>query len=122
MSYIPYMQSTTRESLAAAPVIRRLFPAALAACCFTMAGCASPEQVCDMKADFREEIPMSGSGEKTIRWQFGAEVAVGYYGMTYCDDSVCRVDLKGKPPRFSDVCGLARFGHELAHAMNARHE
>ena len=119
MSDILHFRNITHGRIGAAPVARRLL---LAICCFTLAGCATPELMCDMKADFREQTPMQGSGEKTIRWQFGAEVGTGFYGMTYCDESICQVDMKGKPPSFSDVCGLARFGHELAHAMNARHE
>jgi len=87
-------------------------------------GCTTPAVMCNMKVDYEHQQPMDKTGNVQLAWRWEAEMPAQTYGLASCTDDhppVCMVRLKGPPPKFSDVCGLAKFGHEVAHAMNATH-
>ena len=89
-----------------------------------LSGCTTPGVACDMRTEYASEAPMTETGNVRIAWRFNAEQPAHQYGVTDCakgDDPLCLVRLKGAPPKFDDVCGLAKFGHEVAHAMGAAH-
>jgi hypothetical protein len=106
-------------------IVRRFLLLSLVAYCASLLGCATPDAICDMRVRY-EERPMTSTGNVRLAWRFDAETREGNYGVTDCYETdgerLCLVRLKGPPPKFSDVCGLAKLGHEVAHAMNATHD
>lgn len=103
-------------------ILRRAILASLVmACAFLAFGCATPGVMCDMKVDYPSESAVPLVGNVRLAWRFEAEQRGGAYGNTDCmasdDGRLCVVKLKGPPPSFSDVCGLAKLGHEMRHAL-----
>lgn len=86
-------------------------------------------EVCNMQipANTARAAP---KGEVTIRWQFESSDLIcgssGHYGCTtrirpILGRTVEYIELVGPPPDFHDVCGMARIGHEVLHAMGGLH-
>jgi hypothetical protein len=107
--------------------LRRAFTCSLVLLCASwLPSCATPDLICNMKIDYAGDAQHSSvapQGNVRLAWRFNAEQRAGFYGNADCmkgDDPLCVVRLKGAPPKFSDVCGLARLGHEVAHAMAER--
>lgn len=86
--------------------------------------CATPGLQCGMKDDYREQRTLAATGKVSVSWNYNKLTAVGKYGDHVCDESGknCHIVLAGKPPAFNDVCGLAKFGHEMAHLMEVHEE
>ena len=94
------------------------------ACCF---GCATPGVQCGMKDNYQHVMPVADSGTVTIHWQYGPKPRQGVYGLTTCHYKIglgqeCFIALEGPAPTANDVCGLAKIGHEVGHAMLMEHE
>lgn len=106
-------------------ILRRLLLASLVLYCASLIGCATPDVMCQMKTQYGAEVAMAKTGNVRLAWRFEAEQKPGFYGVADCtkgDDPLCLLRLKGSPPKFDDVCGLARLGHEVAHALGAMHD
>lgn len=84
-----------------------------------LSGCASVD--CNMKTDYAQMTPVPESGSVAFSWQYRSALQEGLYGLTRCNGDSCHLMMDGTPPDFSDICGLARLGHEVSHAMGARH-
>jgi hypothetical protein len=104
--------------------LRRAFTCSLVLLCASnLPSCATPDIICNMKIDYAGDTQhgdVAPQGNVRLAWRFNAEQRNGSYGNADCtrgDDPLCIVRLKDAPPKFSDVCGLARLGHEVAHAM-----
>jgi hypothetical protein len=93
-----------------------------AALSLLLAGCASPEVVCDMRVDYERMSAVAQSGSVRLDWQFVRQVKPGTYGSAWCNGDHCLLTLQMEPPNFSEVCQLARLGHEVLHVMKAAHE
>jgi hypothetical protein len=97
----------------------------------TVGGCATPDLVCGMRADYAKETPVAPRGHVRLTWRYipkgeWSGCAPNSYGCapSYIGpdgEEVYTLRLK-EAPEFGDVCKLARFGHEVAHALGARHE
>jgi hypothetical protein len=78
-----------------------------------------------MRTEYANETPMAAQGNVRLAWRFDAEQPRGQYGVTDCyatdGERLCLVRLKGPPPRFNDVCALAKLGHEIGHVLEAQH-
>ena len=109
--------------------LRRALTAALAAVAVGLAGCATPEVLCDMKIDYHHVTPPAKSGRVSLTWTFVPDQELpckaNSYGCTECFDTVagrvCDVRLK-RTAGFQDVCGLAKQMHELNHVLGMTHE
>ncbi|HEX3156735.1 MAG TPA: hypothetical protein VHV32_19050 [Candidatus Angelobacter sp.] len=88
--------------------------------CFFLQGCASPDVQCDMRVDYDHEVPMASDGTVLLNWHFDRVQPPTLYGHAECIGGNCTVYLKERAS-FHDVCSLARFGHEVAHALGAVH-
>ena len=97
---------------------------ALIALAMVAAGCATPGAICNIRDDWHTLQPIPERGHLVITWEFNApRQGANNDGITFCySNDVCQLYLKEPPPRFDDVCALARFGHELAHGVGGRHE
>jgi hypothetical protein len=80
--------------------------------------------MCDMKTDYSVNVPMASQGSRLLRWQWYADgrCLPGSYGCAECFGDTCTVLLNGSPPKWDDVCGLAKLGHEISHYMKADHD
>lgn len=87
---------------------------------YILAGCASVDVQCDMRVDYRSS-PIPAHGKTTFAWSYGQGFLLPtQYGEAIASD-ITVIRLRGDPPTFNDICGLARLGHEVAHAMGGRH-
>jgi hypothetical protein len=67
-------------------------------------------------------VPVPATGEVTIRWHFGLKPRCGYWGCaTEVKPGVYELELREPVTSWSDACPLIVLGHEVAHAMGARH-
>jgi hypothetical protein len=109
--------------------LRRALGIALLACVGALAGCATPEIICDMKTDYTHVTPPARTGKVSLSWSFVPDQELpcksNSYGCTECFDTVsgrvCDVRLK-RSAGFQDVCGLAKQMHELNHVLGMTHE
>lgn len=86
-----------------------------------MSGCASLEQQCGMKpVSQTATVPYSGSVR--VQWIYGQDVGPERYGVALPFDGFVIIRMKGEPPRFDDVCAMAKIGHEVVHGMGGKHE
>jgi hypothetical protein len=111
-----------RRLLAVVVLVLGAIPLAL-----MLSGCATPDVACGMRADYQQLAMPAQDGEVWLRWHFNAQEPAPRYGITRCwtrpdGERACRVDLNEAPPRFNDICGLARLGHEVVHPMGAHHD
>lgn len=83
-------------------------------------GCATPDVQCNMRTWYEEITPPPDDGRMYLAWHFGS-TACGPATLTNGCEFNQVIWLTTKPD-FRDVCSLAKFGHEVAHAMGARHE
>jgi hypothetical protein len=86
-------------------------------------GCAQVERreladTCQI-ADHPHAGPAPEHGRITLAWAFnqGFPHPDRRWGETTCDAAACVIRLEGPPPRFDDICALARLGHEAREAM-----
>lgn len=115
------MSPTTRRRILLASLVA---PCALAV---VLNGCATPDLVCDMKADYSAETLAAMQGKVLIRWEYnqGALLPPNVNGTTQCfpgDPKFCLIRMRGNPASFHDVCGMAKEVHELHHAFGANHK
>jgi len=100
----------------------------LSALPFTLAACATPDVMCDVRTDYAWELPEATEGVVTTRWMYGrdAYLPANVYGTTECwatgDERFCLVQMRGKPESYRNFCGMARVRHEEKHTMGAKHE
>lgn len=88
----------------------------------TVAGCATVDLQCGMRADYKTQMTVSRSGKVSIAWVYGAGFEGHQYGEMIDADDVKIIRMTGEPPDFNNICDLARLGHEVAHAMGGRHQ
>ncbi len=86
-----------------------------------LAGCATPDVQCDMRVDYEHITPIPQKGTVRLDWEFLATLDRNVNGVTRCQFGNCRMYLKQQPD-FRSVCDLAKFGHEVVHALGAHHE
>lgn len=100
--------------------LRPLAPALVA---LSLSGCASVDVQCEMQVDYDSETPIAQQGSVRLNWQFdnGGRCKTTSYGCTFCTPGECTVYLK-QSPNFHNVCAMAQLGHELEHALGARHD
>lgn len=91
----------------------------LVALSWVLQGCATVDVQCGMRADYKAS-PLPAHGRATFAWSYGVGFSGNQYGEAIPGE-VTVIRLAGTPPTFNDVCGLARLGHEVAHAMGGRH-
>jgi hypothetical protein len=106
-------------------ILRRILLLSLVAYCASLIGCTTPDVVCGMRINYVSDVRPPAQGNVRLAWSFNAGQRVGSYGNADCtkgDDPLCVLRLKGEPPRFDDVCGMAKFGHELLHGVGAGHD
>ena len=110
--------------------LRRALVAALAVSAAVLAGCATPDVMCNMKIDYAHVTPPARAGKVSLSWNFVPDgepmpCKATSYGCTECFDTiagrVCDVHLK-RSAGFDDVCGLAKQMHELNHVLGMMHE
>lgn len=84
-------------------------------------GCATPAQICDVRQDYTS-TPVPTRGAVRVTWEV-KPLPAGRYGYATCDRAGqnCHIELADLPD-FNNVCRLADFGHELAHALGANHQ
>lgn len=90
---------------------------------FALSGCATVDVQCDMAIP-AVTAPAAQRGEATIRWAFdpaAANCPPHSNGCALVLEDVTLLTLKFVAPSFSDVCALAKLGHEVLHAMKASH-
>jgi hypothetical protein len=105
-------------------LFRRLLVIAFVVAAFTLVlgGCTSIERACDM-APVTQTARVAESGRVVVSWVYGQQLTTpNWYGEAYPLQGEVIIRMKGEPPAFDDVCGLARLGHEVAHGMGAKHQ
>ena len=78
-------------------------------------GCATVETQCGMGHVYPTEQRLPVSGRVIVDWIYQQGLPFDRYGEAYVLDGALVVRMKGEPPQFGDVCGLAKLGHELTH-------
>lgn len=87
-----------------------------------LGGCASTDVQCGLRADYQTRAGVPFTGRTTIAWTYGQGFSGRQLGEMIDTPDVKILRLRGDPPDFNDVCGLALLGHELAHALGGRHQ
>jgi hypothetical protein len=91
-----------------------------------LASCATPDVACNIRADYRAVTAVPHSGIANVSWRYDAQLGQNVRGDALCVETSagrqCHLRFVGKPPEFTDVCGMARLGHEFLHAFGAAHE
>src|SRR5688500_8180600 len=65
-----------------------------------------------------QSAPVAHAGDVRVQWLYGQQVQWNWYGEALSiGPGAVIIRMAGAPPRFNDVCGLARLGHEVAHGM-----
>jgi hypothetical protein len=100
---------------------RILLVALVLAAASQLPGCATPDVICDVRQDYHSTA-IPPKGEVRVTWEVKA-LPANRYGYATCDRAGknCHIQLADLPD-FNNVCRLADFGHELAHAMGAQHQ
>jgi hypothetical protein len=74
-------------------------------------------------APVAQTAPVAREGNVRVQWIYGSEIRWDWYGEAISiGPGAVIIRMAGEPPRFNDVCALARLGHEVAHGMGASHE
>lgn len=104
--------------------LRRLILVALVAAALLnlLAACATPAVQCQMRDDYTVGAGVPVTGSVTLTWVYGQGFGGRQYGEAIDAGGLQIVRLAGDPPDFNDICGLARLGHEVAHALGGRHQ
>lgn len=75
-----------------------------------------------MKDDYLTEKPIASHGRIMWEWQFEDVIPFKHEGaFVACLGNYCKAYIENVP-LFNDTCGLARWAHELKHAMGGTHE
>lgn len=106
---------------------RRLFLLALVlATLLVCFGCATPDLVCGVRADYQNPTRIKSSGTVLLHWDYQANpsnpIAYGDADCWQGEVRTCNLRLRGAAPDLNDVCALAKLGHEVAHSLGADHE
>lgn len=98
--------------------IRRLVVLTLVAVAvsWVLQGCATPDVICNMRANYQRPAAIPSHGSVTIHFAFGQVFAGQQYGSTFCGTEACFLSLKDTP-HVNQPCTLARLGHEVVEAI-----
>jgi hypothetical protein len=98
---------------------RRLLLTSLVGIALVVVGCATPEKQCGMLPVKATTERLPSSGRVIVDWIYQQEMSFARYGEAYLLDGQTVIRMRGEPPRFDDVCGLAKLGHEVVHSYRS---
>jgi hypothetical protein len=90
----------------------------IAAAALALSGCATD----GISTRYETTEPVARQGKACFAWSFGQGFEGTQVGEVISADGLYIVRIAGEPPKFNDLQGLARLGHEVGHVMNGRHQ